>query len=448
MIDLSARLDAPNDDERMIREAAADYCARDPEMRRVRALRGTLPGYDAPVWEELAQMGWLGLALPEALGGMSLSSTQRVLVLEQFGRSLAPEPLVACAVMAAQAVLAGSSEPIKAMYLPRLAAGQWTPTLAWQEAEGGASDGWPVATQAIAHGDGVRLQGHKRYVPHGDSADAFIVSALGPQGPALYLVPRNAPGLQVLTRPRVDGGHWSELTLQDVTLGAEALIASGEPAKAALSRALDAGRLAVGAQLVGLMGRAFEITVDYLKTREQFGQRIGSFQALQHRATDLLVLVELSRAVLRDAAMRFDTTDDPRARAQAASQIKARASDAALKLAKGCIQLHGGIGYTDDCNIGMFLKRAMGLAAWLGGAADHRRRYGVLADAAADTVQPDHDDEPLRRDARALLTQHFPDAWRYPATRMSIRETDAWQQVLAAQGWMAPGWPPSRGRCG
>jgi alkylation response protein AidB-like acyl-CoA dehydrogenase len=460
MIDLSARLDASSDDDRMIRDAAAAYCSRDPELRRVRNLRGTQPGFDADAWQELADMGWLGCRVPESLGGMALSYAQTALMLEQFGRSLAPEPLAACAIMSAQTLQASGHEALKALWLPKLAAGQWKPVLAWQEdaaasseetfsaRSGGASDGWPVATRATVHGDRVKLMGAKRFVPHGDSADAFIVSAEGPSGPALYLIPRDAAGLRIVTRPRVDGGHWSELILDGVSLGPDAEIAQGESARTALRGALDTGRLAVGAELVGLMGRAFEITIDYLKVREQFDRRIGSFQALQHRATDLLVLVELSRSVLHRAARQFDETDEPTARAMAASQLKARASDAAVQVVKGCIQLHGGIGYTDDCNIGLFLKRAMVLAAWLGGADAHRLRYGQLADRTVGRSDQPVTDEPLRLEARALLAEHFPQAWRYPATRMSLRDTADWQKTLAAKGWMAPGWPREHGGMG
>ena len=135
MIDLSARLDAPSDDDRMIRDAAVDYCSRDPELRRVRALRGTRPGFDTSSWQELADMGWLGCRLPEAYGGMALSHVQRTLMLEQFGRSLAPEPLVPCAIMAAAVLLAGTHDTLKALWLPKLACGQWMPVLAWQESD-------------------------------------------------------------------------------------------------------------------------------------------------------------------------------------------------------------------------------------------------------------------------------------------------------------------------
>ena len=447
MIDLSSRLDALTDDERMIRDAAADYCSRETSLQRVRSLRGQLPSHDPRAWREMAEMGWLGCRLPERLGGMALTHSQLALLLEQYGRSLAPEPLAGSAILAGGALLNGDNEALKARWLPALARGGWLPSLAWQDAAGRT----PVeafATRARHAGGGIVIDGSKRFVQNGESADAFIVSATGPEGPALYLVGRDAPGLEIRTHSRVDGGTWSDLELAGVAIGADAVIASGDGATSALARALDETRLAASAELLGLMSRAFEITVAYLKVREQFGRPIGSFQALQHRAVDLLAQVEVSRAVLRQSAAAFDADDDPAARARAASQAKARASDAALKVAKGCIQLHGGIGYTDEHDIGLFLKRAMVLAAWLGGAAEHRERYGRLAEYAGSGSEPAEATEPCRAEVRRFLAENFPPEWRFPRTRMSLRQTDAWQRRLAAKGWMAPGWPVEHGGMG
>ena len=447
MIDLSLRIDAFADDERMVRDAASSYCGREPGLRRVRALRGSTPSYDPQVWGELAAMGWLGSRLPERLDGMALTHGQLALLLEQFGRSLAPEPLTATAVLAAKALLGGDNEALKSRSLPRLAAGQWLPSLAWQEAAGSQSI-QAQCTRATPRGSGFEIEGSKCVVPVGESADAFIVSAQGPQGLGLYLVPRGAPGLTVATRPRVDGGTWSELTLKGVIVGADDVVASPAVAAATLESAIDEGRLAVAAELLGLMSRALELAVDYIKVREQFGKKIGTFQALQHRAVDLFILVELSRAVVRQSAQRMDAAgNDPHARALAASQAKARCSDAALKVAKGCIQLHGGIGYTDECDVGLFLKRAMVLSAWLGDAGVHRRRYGELAGELGQEREGESVD-PLRREVRAFLAENFPQEWRFPSHRMSLKETEAWQRKLAEKGWAAPGWPVEYGGMG
>jgi alkylation response protein AidB-like acyl-CoA dehydrogenase len=447
MIDLNARLDSLTDDERMIRDAASDYCSRDPEMRRVRDLRGQRPSHDPGAWREMAAMGWLGCNMPEHLGGTLMTHSQRSLLLEQYGRSLAPEPLIAAAILGGGIVLRGSNEALKERWLPSLVSGDWVPSLAWQEAPAQSCVD-SITTRATLRNGSLVLDGSKRFVPNGESAHAFVVSATGHDGFGLYVVGRDAPGLKITIQERVDGGTWTALELEGVAVSADSTVASGPAASTVLERVLDEGRLAVSAELVGLMSRAFEMTVDYIKVREQFGKRIGSFQALQHRATDLLSLVELSRAVLRQSARRFDESDNVSVRAQAASQAKARAADAALKVVKGCIQLHGGIGYTDEHNIGLFLKRAMVLASWLGGAAEHRSRFGRMAEEMASEVESSAPLGPFRADVRRYLADHFPSEWCFPPTRMSLKETELWQRKLAEKGWMAPGWPTEYGGMG
>ena len=435
-----------SDDDRMIEEAAAAYSARDPEFRRMRALRGARPSFDRDAWEEMAGMGWLGCRIPEDHGGSNLGFNQVGLLLEQYGRSLAPEPLVAVGILAA-GVLTRSTSDQKHEWLRSVADGTWLPTLAWQE-EGGSLAGEPLATRAEPRDGGFVINGRKRCVAIAEAADAFIVSARGPDGCGLYVVHRDAPGVTVTVHTRVDGGTWSDLTLHDVRVDATAVVASGAQALEALDRSLDEARFATGAELLGLMSCVFGITVEYLKIRRQFERPIGSFQALQHRAVDLYMQVEVSRAVLQQAAIVFDTTDDAHTRAIASSQIKARASDAALKVAKGAVHLHGAIGYTDECSIGLFLKRAMVLAAWLGNASAHRARYGRLADADQGAERAEEDRTPLQHEARAFAEANFPPEWRFPPYRITLVKARPWLRKLHEKGWGAPNWPVEYGGMG
>ena len=438
-----------SDDDRMIEEAAATYCARDPEYRRVRGLRGATPSFDRQVWSELAEMGWAGCRIPEACGGSALSFHQLTLILEQYGRSLAPEPLVAVGVLAA-GVLVRSDSVARSNWLQRLAEGSWLPTLAWQEQGLEPDSVEPVATRAEASKNGYILNGRKCFVSIAESADAFIVSALCNEGCALFVVDRDTPGVTVTLHRGVDGGTWSDVTLQEVPVGADALVATGLKATESLELALDEARLAAGAELVGMMSGVFDMAVEYLKVRRQFDRPIGAFQALQHRAVDLYMQVEVSRSVLRQSAAVFDGSTDARRRAVAASQLKARASDAALKVAKGAVHIHGGMGYTDECNVGLFLKRTMVLSAWLGNAAVHRLRYGRLVDAdpATEAAEVDAARTPLQREARAFAEAHFPSEWRFPPYRVSLVRARPWLRKLYEHGWGAPNWPVEFGGMG
>ncbi len=452
MIDLAAKLDDLGDEQRMLRDASADFFAADEEGRRLRDWRGRAPGYDRARWREMAALGWTGLCLPEADGGSGCGLAHAALLLEQCGRALAPEPLVGGALLPAWALLHGDNEALRARWLPALARGEQTLALAWQEREHDQSLR-PESMRASPRGDGFVLDGAKRFVAAAEGAGAFVVSALAPQGPVLLLVEAGQPGLTLGALARVDGGFWGDLQFTGVEAGAAQLVAGAARADAVLQRALDLARIVAAAELLGVMGRALDSSVQYIAVREQFGRPVGSFQALQHRAANLLIQVELTRAVVAQSAALADAqgTDAHRLSA-AASQAKARASAAALEVTKGCIQLHGGIGYTDECAIGLYLKKAMVGAAWLGSAAWHRRRYNDLAPAGDDEAAPEFivgGEQPIRRDElRRWVADNFPPAWRFPSSRLSLRDTREWHVKLNARGWAAPNWPKEHGGMG
>ncbi|NYT61681.1 acyl-CoA dehydrogenase [Alcaligenaceae bacterium] len=447
MKDLSIHIDNFTQEQQMIRDSAASFYAQDAEYRRVREQRGQSPGYGVDVWRKMAELGWLGLRLPEQFDGSDATFSQTVLLLEQMGRALAPEPLTAVALMAGAAVLYGDNEALKQSSLPHLVSGELMLALAWQE-QPGAQQLAAAAVTAVAQGGNTVLNGSKCFVPMADAADAFIVSAKTQNGTALYWVDSKALGVSVRSKVRVDGGFWSELQLDNVVITPEYQVASETLGDGILEQVIDEGRLAVSAELVGLMTRALEVTVEYMSVREQFGRPIGSFQALQHRAVDLFIQTELARSVVLQSAAVFDLTTNPEQRGAAASQAKARCSDAALTVTKGCIQLHGGIGYTDECNIGLFLKKAMVLATWLGGAAEHRDRYAALTANMVDDTEETEAPTALMAEVREWVGQHFPQEFRFPKQRKSMSETREWHKKLYEQGWMAPGWPTEFGGMG
>jgi 3-oxochol-4-en-24-oyl-CoA dehydrogenase len=446
MIDLSLRLDEPTEVQRMLSSSAANYFADSAEGACLREWRGRLPGHDRRAWQRMAELGWLGLCLPESLGGSALGLAEACALLEQCGRALAPEPVLAGGLLPAWALLNGDSDALRNRWLPLLARGEAQMALAGDD-EGGDE------LLAMPQGTGWTLSGRKQFVAAAAGADCFVVCANSPAGKMLLLVPGGAQGFTVKTKPRIDGGFWGELRFDSVGVEAGQVVAGAQRAKAVLGKALDLARIAESARLLGVMSRALEITVAYLCVREQFGRAIGSFQALQHRAVDLLIQVELTRSVVLKSAAAADADGlDEHSLGIAASQAKARASSAALEVTKACIQLHGGIGYTDECSIGLYLKATMFGAAWLGGSEHHRRRYNALARDAGQAAQPEFivsGEHPIRRDEiRQWLADNFPAEWRFPASRMGLKDTRAWHEALYRKGWVAPNWPKEHGGMG
>ncbi len=337
---------------RMIRESAAAVAV--PDLTRVRGLRFRSPGFDRATWAEMCAMGWPGLRVAEDRGGAGLGMGEFCALAEELGAALVPEPLIGAAMAAellgADDALAGLLDGSR-LILP-----------AWQERANMLDAGTARAR------DG-RVSGTKMFIPAAGGADTFVVVA----GDQALLVARDAPGVTLDLEATQDGGEYGTLRLD------------GAPGRALgavdVEAALDAAALATAATLLGVMERAFALTLDYLRTRQQFGRPIGSFQALQHRAADLKIQVELTRASVESAAATLDAGATGAVRRAAVSRAKARASEAAMLVTRQAIQLHGGIGYTDEADIGLFLRKAMVLSNLYGSAALHRRRF---MDAAPD----------------------------------------------------------------
>lgn len=357
----------------MLRDSVADFVGRNAGVERVRKLRGTAAEYDRAIWRQMAELGWLGILVPEEYGGLGLGLSEAAIVAEGLARSLAPEPYTATAVLAARALQAVDDRALRSELLPRLASGTLVPALAWQE-RAGSLDFGAVETVATAFEGGYRVTGSKRFIAGAAGADGYLVSAKAGGSIVLVWVPRDAPGSECRLEPLADGRHFGSLALRDVVVPREhaANDATG------VAGVLDDALVIVGAELYGIMGRALDMSLDYLKTRVQFGRPIGSFQALQHRAVDLYIQRELASAVLDEALRLFDHGADPLTRARWASRVKARCSDAASKITRESIQLHGAMGFTDELDVGLYLKRTLVLSAWLGSAAYHRRRYAAL----------------------------------------------------------------------
>jgi alkylation response protein AidB-like acyl-CoA dehydrogenase len=301
-------------------------------------------------------MGWLGLRIPEDFGGSGLGSREFCSLAEELGAGLVPEPLIPAA-MAAQLL------PLD--HLAPVLAGERIILPAWQEKPNSID---LAGATVLLNG---RLSGRKMFVPMAAGADAFLVTVPG----GLALVERDAPGVSLELQKTQDGGNVGTLILD---------AAPAEAIEGDASEALEHAIMASSAYLFGLMDRAFSMTLECMKTREQFGHKIGSFQALQHRAVDMQVQISLTRAAVGSAAYALDTAPTTAQRQAAVSRAKVRASDAAMVVTRACIQLHGGIGYTDAYDIGLFLRKAMVLAPLYGPPSVHRARFRVVAPVEQD----------------------------------------------------------------
>lgn len=338
---------------RMIRDSAAAVAPPGGDTKRVRGLRFQDPGFDRAILRQMGGMGWIGLRVPEERGGAGLGMGEACALAEALGGGLAPEPFIPCALSAGLLAALGGAGPLDAVL-----AGEQVVLTAWQE----RADTLDIPGSADAP---------RRFVPMAAGADAFLVPVREGGALALYLQP--TAGAAVAVERTQDGGNLG--TLRPNVGGAEKL---ADDAGAALAAALDEAALATAAYLLGGMERAFAMTLDYLKTRQQFGRIIGTFQALQHRAADLSMQIALTRASVEAAAASIDGGAGGDARRAVVSRAKARAAEASMVVTRGCVQLSGGIGYTDDYDVGLYLRKAMVLANQYGSAALHRRRFMTL----------------------------------------------------------------------
>jgi alkylation response protein AidB-like acyl-CoA dehydrogenase len=449
---------------RLLRDAASTFAKRGG-IARSRALRATRPGMDAAAWKQMAEQGWLGIIVPEEFGGQALGFGEMAVVVEELAKTLSPEPVVASSVLSASLLIASDNAALKKVLLPKLAAGE---AIIGAAVAGRFSAG-PGVTAKNSGTDAV-LSGVAHNVYPVLSATDFIVAAKDAAGLALYHVPANAAGLSVKDALRSDGTFSGTLTFKDVKVGAQNLVARGAQADAALRRATDAATIMSCAELYGCMQQALEITLGYMRTRVQFGKAIGSYQALQHRAVDLWIQKELSMVSLASAVK---VLDDPNATADqlsmAASRAKSRLGDAAHIIGRETIKLHGAIGFTDEYDVGLFIRRTMALNAWLGNPAEHRRRYGkllqqigdqsdkreavpfpavFLQDDKADVDWNSFSDEEFRAGVFAWFDKNYPHNMRHMGRRGSAAEMSNWMKAISRKGWIAPAWPTKWGGMG
>jgi alkylation response protein AidB-like acyl-CoA dehydrogenase len=358
-------------------ELALDSTAGQDDLLRELAavVRAALAGEVGKDWRRYGELGWLSLLVPERRGGAGADERAAAVVARGMGRACRHDPYVAT-VMAARCLAELPASPGVDARLRPLVDGSLRAVLAWQSESGDGHEPPSPAPVRLTGGAEPRLSGTAWWVPAED-VDTYLVFADRDGVPALVVVEPAAAGVLVVPSGAADGSAWARLELRDAA--ATDVLASGDEVARALRTAVHTGALLCAAELLGLVDRMLELTIEYLSNRRQFGRPIGSFQVLRHRAVDMWLQQRLTDASLDSALRRFGAPNaDPTARALAVSSAKARASATALRVAGEAVQLHGAIGFTEEYELGRYVNRALVLAAWLGNARAHTRRYDRL----------------------------------------------------------------------
>jgi alkylation response protein AidB-like acyl-CoA dehydrogenase len=369
------------DDQKLIQDTARGFLADEGSIAKQlrRARDSNCPdGFRHALWKQFAELGLTGICIPEAAGGAGMGATEAGLVLEEIGRNLTPSPFLTTAVVAVRA-LEGSAHAER--WFPGILAGETVAALAVDEGKHHEPAG--IALEAKRSGNGFALSGAKQFVVHGASADVILVaartagSAGDTAGITLFAVEKGAKGLEIDNVALADSSKAGRTRFDDVQVDADAVIGEVDGGWAPLARALNAGRAGAAAELVGVAAGAADMTFDYLKQRKQFGKLIGEFQALQHRAAHLYGEIEIARAAAIKAAELLDAGDERAELMVAVAKAKAGRS-AALAVQEG-VQMHGGIGMTDEHDIGLYMKREAVLAELFGSPRYHAGRVAELS---------------------------------------------------------------------
>ena len=372
-----------NEEQTMLRDSAQAFLAENAPIAQLRKLRDgrDATGYSPELWRGFASMGFAGALVPEAHGGLGLGPIEAGAIMEAIGRNLVASPFLSTSVLAATALVHGGNSAQQAAWLPKIAAGEAVVALAADESSKHRPN--RIATRAEPKGGSFTLSGAKTFVVDGHVADLLIVAArtAGGQddadGVTLFLVDPKAKGVRIERTVMVDAHNAARVSLDGVEVTADAVLGGVGAGRALLDTVLDAGRAALASEMVGVADEAFERTMGYIKDRQQFGQPIGSFQALQHRAAHLYTEIEVTRAAVIKAQQALAA--DPSGSGRLVSLAKARAGMSTTLAVQEGVQMHGGMGMTDDFDVGLFMKRLRVTQELFGDDAFHADRLATLA---------------------------------------------------------------------
>jgi alkylation response protein AidB-like acyl-CoA dehydrogenase len=368
-------------DQKLLESTAGSFARKESPVTRFRALREDPVGWTREMWKKMAELGWLGLFFPESAGGYGGSFVDVAILLEQFGTTLVPEPFVPSVLLAGNAILRAGTAEQHERWLAPLIAGDISLALAHAERKSRFDPAW-VETTAARDGDGWVLRGEKVFVLNGHAADVLVASARTGGGPgdangvSLFVLDKDTPGLKITPLKTMDGHHAANILLDGVRIPDAQRLGPEGAAVTVLEEVLDHGAAAACAEGVGIMRTVLSMTSDYLRTREQFGVKIGTFQALQHRAVDMFIRTELARGTSILASLKV-ADPDPVERRTAISAAKVELAIAGRYVTQQSIQLHGGIGITDEHDVGLYFKRMHVLNTLFGDEEHHLARFSA-----------------------------------------------------------------------
>jgi acyl-CoA dehydrogenase len=372
-----------NEEQQMLSDSAKDFAANRTPVNHFRSLRDNNDplNWDKDVWKEMVDLGWAGILIPQEFGGSDFGLAGISVIMQEVGKTLTPSPLFATAVMGASAINTFGTQEQKAEYLPKIAAGNITTAIAIDEESHHAP--FNSMAQAELVGDEWVLNGKKKFVVDGASADILIILARtsgikgDKAGLTLFIVDANHTGVEIIKTDMADCRNYANIVLDNVTISKDALLGDQESGGEAIDKILDEGRIALSAEMLGNSEAAFEMTLNYLKERKQFGVLIGTFQALQHRAAEMFCEIELTKSAVMAAMQGADENNNDLQRM--ASLAKSIAGETLYLVSNESVQMHGGIGVTDEYDIGFYMKRARVAEVIFGGANFHQERYANLS---------------------------------------------------------------------
>ena len=372
-----------NEEQQMLRDSAKDFAEQKTPVSHFRGLRDNKDplNWDKEIWKEMVDLGWSGILIPEEFGGSDFGLAGISVIMQEVGKTLTPSPLFATAVLGASAITSFGTQDQKSKYLPLIASGEITTAIAVDEESHHAPAN--TITKAELVKDKWVLNGKKKFVVDGASADVLIMLARtsGAKGEntglTLFILDANAKGIEVIKTDMADCRNYANIVLNNVAVDKTAILGDQESGGEAVDKILDEGRIALASEMLGNSEAAFEMTINYLKERKQFGVHIGTFQALQHRAAEMFCEIELTKSAVMAAMQGADENNNDLQRM--ASLAKSIAGETLYLVSNESVQMHGGIGVTDEYDIGFFMKRARVAEVIFGGANFHQERYANLS---------------------------------------------------------------------